>query len=103
MLIFERSSASSQEKTRERIISADVWAMRPYVERGCDCLALEGWKGKQRNLIGRGGRESANRVGVSNGPRRRQLPQQHSSAVLVCVQDSRDRQPENPTRMNKTG
>jgi len=98
MLIFERSSASSQEiaKTRARIISADVWAMRPYVERGCDCLALEGWKGKQRNLIGRGGRESANRVGVSNGPRRRQLPQQHSSAVLVCMQDSRDRQPGKP-------
>jgi hypothetical protein len=67
----------------------------PAVERGGDFLALDGWKPKQRNRIishgGRGGRESANRVGVSN-----QILRDSST---LCY----GRQPGNPHPMNKTG
>ena len=67
----------------------------PAVERGCDFLALDGWKREQRNRIvshgGRGGRESAQRVGVSN----------------QILRDSRSlsygRQPRKSPVMNKTG
>jgi len=67
----------------------------PTVERGGDFLALDGWKREQRNRIishgGRGGRESANRVGVSN-----QILRDSSS---LCY----GRQPGKPHPMNKTG
>jgi hypothetical protein len=65
------------------------------VERGGDFLALDDWKRQQRNRIvdhgGRGGRESARRVAVSNKFRR------------DSISLSYGRQPRKSLAVNKTG